>query len=269
MNLINGAKPKVSVIGAGNMGGAFSEALSRLSGIDLCVYDSHRPSAERVARGNAITVLSSLEEARGSHIVIIAVKPQVLPSIYKDLAALEPDFFISIAGGVTIAKLIDNLKTDKVARFMPNIAAKIGYAVTAVAYSKALNEEQRSDTMEVAESVGSAFELEENLFGAFTGISGSGIAYMFDLMHHMAMGGVREGIPYPKALTIVADTMLSAANLQKQTGKNAIELETMVCSAKGITIEGVAALAEGGFGAALINAVSVAARKSDEMEKKA
>lgn len=268
MERINGAKPKVSVIGAGNMGGAFSEALSRLEGIDLCVYDSHLPSAQRVAQGQAITVLSSMEEAKGSHIVIIAVKPQVLPSIWGRLADLKPDFYISIAAGVTLEKLEKNLCTDKVARFMPNIAAKIGYAVTAVTYSKALDQSSRKDAMEVATSVGSAFELEENLFSAFIGISGSGIAYMFEFMHQMAMGGVREGIPYPKALSIVADTMLSAANLQKQTGFNAVDLETMVCSAKGTTIEGVAALADGGFASAVISAVSAAAKKSEELEKR-
>ena len=268
MERINGAKPRVSVIGAGNMGGAFSEALSRLEGIDLCVYDSHLQTAQKVAQGQAITVLPSMNDAKGSHIVIIAVKPQVLPSIWSELKDLKPDFFISIAAGVTIEKLSRNLCTDKIARFMPNIAAKIGCAVTAVAYSASLSKEERQDAMEVAESVGSAFELEESLFSAFIGISGSGIAYMFEMMHQMAMGGVREGIPYPKALTIVADTMLSAANLQKQTGRNAMELETMVCSAKGTTIEGIAALSEGGFGSAVFNAVSAAARRSEELERR-
>lgn len=264
------SKPKVTVIGTGNMGGAFTEALSKVEAIDLCIYDSYKPCAEKLAQSHkSITVLSSMEEAKGSHIVIIAVKPQVLPSIYSQLADLKPDFFISIAAGVTLEKLRANLKADKVVRFMPNIAAKIGYAVTAVAYSPAVDEAERKEAMEVAKSVGSAFELEENLFSAFIGISGSGIAYMFELMHQMAMGGVREGIPYPKSLSIVADTMLSAANLQKETGKNAVELETMVCSAKGTTIEGVKALIDGGFGAAVINAVSAAANKSSELEKKA
>ncbi len=263
-------KPKVSVIGTGNMGGAFTEALANVDSIDLCIYDSYRPCAEKLAQDHkGITVLSSMTEAKGSHIVIIAVKPQVLPSIYGELAELKPDFFISIAAGVTLEKLRANLKTEKVVRFMPNIAAKIGYAVTAVAYSPMVDESQREEAMQVAKSVGSAFELEENLFAAFIGISGSGIAYMFELMHQMAMGGIREGIPYPKALSIVADTMISAANLQKATGKNAIELETLVCSAKGTTIEGVKALTDGGFGSAVINAVSAAASKSNELEKKA
>jgi len=269
MELKNGRRPKVSVIGAGNMGGAFCEALSKSDSIDLCVYDSFIPCAEKVAEGRRITVLKSMEEAASSHIVIIAVKPQVLPSVYASLAALKPDFFISIAAGVTLEKLRSNLKTDKVVRFMPNIAAKIGCAVTAVAYSPALSASEKKEAMEVAQAVGSAFELEENLFSAFIGISGSGIAYMFEFMHQMAMGGVCEGIPYNKALSIVADTMIGAARLQKETGKNAVELETAVCSAKGTTIEGIAALDEESFASGVISAVRAAARRSEELEKKA
>ncbi len=261
---------RISVIGAGNMGGAFAEALSKRKDISLCIYDSCRPCAEKIAGTKAnVTVLDSMDQVRGSDVVVIAVKPQVLPQIYDQLSALKPGFFISIAAGVTLEKLTKNLTSEKVVRFMPNIAAKIGHAVTAVAYSPALSSDERKMAMDIALSVGTAFELEESLFSAFIGISGSGIAYMFEMMHQMAMGGVRQGIPYPKALSIVADTMLSAANLQKETGKNAVELEAMVCSAKGTTIEGVAALTEGGFGAALINAVTAAARKSEELEKKA
>ncbi|MBQ3317619.1 MAG: pyrroline-5-carboxylate reductase [Spirochaetales bacterium] len=261
---------RISVIGAGNMGGAFAEALSKRKDISLCIYDSCRPCADKIAGTKAnVTVLDSMDQARGSDVVVIAVKPQVLPQIYDQLSALKPGFFISIAAGVTLEKLTKNLTSEKVVRFMPNIAAKIGHAVTAVAYSPALSSDERKMAMDIALSVGTAFELEESLFSAFIGISGSGIAYMFEMMHQMAMGGVRQGIPYPKALSIVADTMLSAANLQKETGKNAVELEAMVCSAKGTTIEGVAALTEGGFGAALINAVTAAARKSEELEKKA
>lgn len=261
---------RISVIGTGNMGGAFSEALSANRKINLCLYDSNRSCAEQIADGKKnVTVLDSMEQAKGSDIVVIAVKPQVLPSLWNDLAALEPGFFISIAAGITLEKLTDNLRTNRVVRFMPNIAAKVGHAVTAVAFSPALSENEKKLAMGVAYSVGSAFELEENLFSAFIGISGSGIAYMFELMHQMAMAGVMEGIAYPKALSIVADTMLSAAHLQKATGLHAMELETMVCSAKGTTIEGVAALTEGGFGVTVINAVKAAARKSEELEKKA
>ena len=262
-------KARITVIGTGNMGGAFAESLSRNPEIELSVFDSYRPCADKVAEGRPIAVLDDMTGAKGSDVVIIAVKPQVLPEIYQDLADLRPELFISIAAGVTLEKLQKNLGTKKVVRFMPNIAAKVGKAVTAVAFTDSITDDEKNLAMMVAKSVGSAFELEENLFSAFIGISGSGIAYMFDLMHNIAMGGVKEGIPYAKGLSIVADTMISAAALQKETGKNAIDLEAMVCSAKGTTIEGVAKLAKGGFASAVQNAVSAAAERSRELEKKA
>ena len=262
-------KARITVIGTGNMGGAFAESLSKNPEIELSVFDSYKPCADKVAEGRPIAVLDDMTGASGSDVVIIAVKPQVLPEIYQDLAELKPELFISIAAGVTLEKLQKNLNTKKVVRFMPNIAAKVGKAVTAVAFTDSISEDEKNLAMMIAESVGSAFELEENLFSAFIGISGSGIAYMFDLMHNIAMGGVKEGIPYAKGLSIVADTMISAAALQKETGKNAIDLEAMVCSATGTTIEGVAKLAEGGFASAIQNAVSAAAERSRELEKKA
>ena len=91
---------RISVIGAGNMGGAFAEALSKRKDISLCIYDSCRPCAEKIAGTKAnVTVLDSMDQARGSDVVVIAVKPQVLPQIYDQLSALKPGFFISIAAG--------------------------------------------------------------------------------------------------------------------------------------------------------------------------
>ena len=83
------------------------------------------------------------------------------------------------------------------------------------------------------------------------------------------MAGVREGIPYRTALGIVSGTMAGAAKLQKATGKGAIELETMVCSPRGTTIEGVKALTDGGFASIVQEAVEATVRKSEEMTQSA
>ena len=152
---------------------------------------------------------------------------------------------------------------------MPNIGAKSRKSVTAIAAGSEVSIEQKDLALSIAASFGSAYLIQESLFPAFIGISGSGIAYFFEMMHQMAMAGVKEGIPYPEALAIVRDTAVSAAELQKSTGENAITLETMVCSAAGTTIEGVKALQDGGFASTVMNAVESAASKSVELETKA
>ena len=89
------------------------------------------------------------------------------------------------------------------------------------------------------------------------------------MLSSQLMGGVRAGIPYPEALSIVRDTAISAAETLRLTGKNAIELETMVCSAAGTTIEGVKALHDGGLPSTLMDAVAKAAARSTELENEA
>ena len=259
---------RISVIGCGNMGGAIASALAA-SEWEVSVYDKAEEKAIALAEGTGISVLSSLEEASGSNAIILAVKPQVLPTLYESLKEVDTGLWISIAAGVPLSVLEDHIGTENVVRFMPNIAAASRKSVTAIAAGSDVSTEQKDLALSIASSFGSAYFIQENLFPAFIGISGSGIAFFFEMMHQMAMAGVKEGIPYPEALSIVRDTALSAAEIARKTGKNAIELETMVCSAAGTTIEGVKALQDGGFASTVINAVESAASKSVELETKA
>ena len=260
---------RISIIGTGNMGGAIASALSS-AGFDTEVYDSVQEKAEALREQNEnIRVLSSLEMTSGSDAIIIAVKPQVLPSLYDALREVDTRLWISIAAGVPLSVLEDHLGSGNVIRFMPNIAAKARKSVTAIAAGQDVSTEQKELALSIASSFGSAYFLPESLFPAFIGISGSGIAYFFEMFHQMAMAGVKEGIPYPEALSIARDTAISAAEVQKSTGTNAIELETKVCSAAGTTIEGIKALQDGGFASAVMNAVESAASKSVELEAKA
>ena len=260
---------RISVIGCGNMGGAIAAALAD-AGWEVSVYDKAAEKAEELASScEGISILSSPDGASGSNAVILAVKPQVLPSLYCALREIETGLWVSIAAGVPLSVLEDHIGSGNVVRFMPNIAARAKKSVTAIAVSDEVSAENRELALAIAASFGSAYFLPESLFPAFIGISGSGIACFFEMMHQMAMAGVKEGIPYPEALAIVRDTALSAGVLQRSTGSNAIELETRVCSAAGTTIEGVKALQDGGFASAVMNAVENAAAKSVELEAKA
>ncbi len=257
----------IAVIGTGNMGGAVALALARRKDTTVCVYNRTKAKAERIAEGTEIRVLDSLSDAEGIDTVILAVKPQVLASVYAEAAALHAGMYISLAAGVTLCSLEKNLGTRNVVRFMPNIAASVGTSVTAVTYPSGLDEGKKNEAMSIAGAFGSAFYLDESLFNAFIGISGSAIAYVFEFMHSLALGGVREGMSYSTALNIVSDTLLSAVALQKSGNKSAIENEIMVCSPRGTTIEGLKKLKEFNFENSVIEAVSAASRKAGGFEK--
>ena len=260
----------ITIVGAGNMGGAIATALSENGRYNVSIYDKYIESAKKVAGNRRINIIESFDKISSPDVLLIAVKPQVLPSLYSSLKSIKPKLFISIAAGVSLNTLKENISKEiPIVRYMPNIAAKTKNAVTAIALPSDIDNTNKSIAMDIASSFGSAFELDEKLFPAFIGISGSAIAYVFEFLHQLAMGGVREGIPYNKALEIARDTLISATSIQKETKLGAIELETMVCSAGGTTVEGIKALDEGCFSNTVINAVSAAANKSRELEKRA
>ena len=254
---------KIGFLGCGNMGSSI--ALSLVEQYDTLVFDV---DYEKVKAINGAKAFDSMEEMLNqADIIIIAVKPQVLPSLYSTLSNYKNKSFISIAAGVPLEVLEKKIGANNIVRFMPNLAAKTKKAVTAVAPSKLCNKEFLDLSLDIANHFGSAFIVDESLFPAFIGISGSAIAYVFEFVHALAMGGTDQGIAYKESVKIATDTLMSAVSLLKDSEKNPVELMSMVCSAKGTTIKGMNELYSNGFDNAVIKAVISASEKSKELEQ--
>lgn len=259
---------KLGIIGCGNMGGAIAQSLSE----GAFVYDSDKQKVDALVQFEHIEAAESLEDLFGkTDCILLAVKPQVLPSLYPELRKYNSSQknWISIAAGVPLEVLEQELETTQIVRFMPNIAASQKAAATAYAAHQNCSAEHIQYAQSIAQSFGKAFPINEKLFSAFIGISGSAIAFMLQFCHALSMGGVQEGIAYPQALKIVAATMESTTALLASTAEHPVALATMVCSAGGTTIEGMQTLAEGAFDAVVMQAVEASAEKSREMEERA
>ncbi len=253
---------RIGIIGAGTMGSAIARSLTG----GALIYDSQTSQSERLSGVQGITIAASLEALlEESETVILAVKPQTLPSLYPALSRHDK-LWISIAAGVPLSRLQSGLQSERVVRLLPNIAAGDKKSVTALAAGPRCREASIAEAKEAAACFGAVIPLEEHLFGAFIGISASAIAFMLDFVHALSMGGVAEGIPYPKALEIAAATMGSTTALITSSGRHPIDLASSVCSAGGTTIEGMEALAEGAFEATVMRAVRASAEKSRNLE---
>ncbi len=259
---------RIGIIGFGVMGEAFADGLTaRMPGVALAAYDVRRDHLEAAARQRPVSPARNPAEVFASaDIVILAIKPQDFGAFAADLkGAAKGHRVISILAGRRIQAIADALGTDQVARFMPNVAATRGASLVGVAFHPAASAETRTDSLAVAAALGSSMEIPEKLMSAMTGVSGSGIAYVFAFAHAMALGGVASGFDYKTAVSIAASTLESAAALIKD-GTNPMELASRVISPAGTTIQGLRALEQGGFTAAVMAAVEAAARKAAEME---
>ena len=261
---------RLGLIGYGNMGEAIVSGLkARNPELELGVVEvsEERRFAAIEAHGARDFTESLAHLVSFSDVVVLAIKPQDVGKMVERLAPISGELnLVSILAGTKLSTFTDTLTTTNIARFMPSLAAKVGKAVVGVSFAEGADDDFRAASLEVARAIGTPQEIPEKLMSAITGVSGSGLAFTFSFIHAMALGATRSGMPYPQALEASLDVLDGATSLVRETGEHPISLASRVASPAGTTIEGLTALEEGGFSAAVIDAVSRAANRATELE---
>ena len=263
---------KVGFLGAGNMGEAMIRGLLKAGTVlaeDIFATDARLDRLQQLGKLYGIHTLSdnSLLVKRVD-VVILAVKPQIIHSVLKEVgSAVTPKkLVISVAAGVpTVALRADLPKGVRLIRVMPNTPALVLEGVTAVAKADGLQKGDLETAEEIFGAVGKVVVLEEEALDAVTGLSGSGPAYVALMIEALADGGVKVGLDRLTAMTLAAQTVLGSAKLLIETGAHPGQLKDMVTSPGGTAIAGIAALEEGGVRRTLISAVERATLRSREL----
>jgi len=262
----------VGFIGGGNMGEALIKGLLEASLVPASAIHATDVRLERLKeldRLYGIQVSSdNAAVVRHSDIVILAVKPQIMDAVLKEIApaVTRRKLLISVAAGVSTAKIRTVLHKDaRLIRVMPNTPALVLEGVTAIAKADGLEPDDLDTAGEIFSAVGRVVVLDEGLMDAVTGLSGSGPAYVAVVIESLADGGVRMGLDRITAMTLATQTVLGAAKLLLETGMHPGALKDMVSSPGGTSIAGVAALEEGGIRTTFIKAVERATIRSREL----
>jgi len=205
-----------------------------------------------------------------SNVIFLAVKPQAVPSVLKDIGAtMGPEkLLISIVAGVPIRTLSAGMpKGPRIVRTMPNTPVTVMEGAMAIASDSPALPEDLETVETLFRPIGRTVRIEEKLLDAVTGLSGSGPAYVFIVLEALADGGVNMGLPRDVAETLAAQTLMGSAKLFLETRMNPGALKCMVTSPGGTTIAGIHELEKGGIRASLMNAVEAATKRSVELGK--
>jgi len=254
------------------MGEAMIAGLMRAGsfhGEDILVSDTVAGTLQQLEKRYGIKPFSNNSEvATESDIILLCVRPkdmaQVLESIRDSLG--QGKLLISIAAGVTTGYIQHMLaKRQDLVRAMPNNACTIGEGMTVLTLAKDTPAYRLKEATEVFSAVGRTLALEERLFDAVTGLSGSGPAYAYLFIEALADGGVRVGIPKNTALTLAAQSMLGAARMILETGEHPAKLRDLVATPAGATVQGLYEFEKGKLRASCLRAVEKATRRSSEL----
>lgn len=265
---------KIGFIGTGKMGEALIKGILHARLVPPGnIYASDMDSVKLKALETDLrinTCKENCDSVINSDIIIIAVKPQIVPAIINEIkSSIKNQLIISIAAGVTIDTYENNLpRGTKVVRVMPNIAATVKEAASAISPGSAVSKEDMAVAGSIFGAIGKTVTVQENLMDAVTGLSGSGPAYIFMIIEALADGGVHEGLDRNTAKLLAAQTVLGSAKMVLEGGSHTGELKDMVTSPGGTTIRGLRVMEEQGVRIAMMNAVIAACERSKELGKK-
>jgi len=240
---------KIGFIGMGNMGYAMLKgALAAFSPSDIIFSSPDREKCERISSETGVRFAESNAECgNNAKYIVLAVKPQMYPTVLKNIVNVvtEESVIISIAPGITIASIKNALGSN----------IRVVRAMTGVSYNMTdFSFEERDVIDTFFNSFGKVVYVDEKLMDGIVCASGSSPAYVYMFIEAMADSVVKYGIKRDDAYKLVAQTVLGSAKMVLESGEHPAALKDKVCSPGGTTIQAVSALEENGFRNALIKA---------------
>ena len=259
----------LAFIGAGAMGSAMIGGLLSRHQLEpgrITASDRHRERLTEVRDQFAIhTTLDNRTAARRGQVVVLAVKPQVLPAVFAELhGQIRPGaLVVSIVAGATIESIAIGLEHTAIVRTMPNTPSQVGEGMTVWAATSDVSDAQRAQAGAIVSALGQQLYVEDEKFlDMATAISGSGPAFVFLMMEALIDAAVHLGFSRDDARELVLQTIRGSAIYAQQQPVHPAELRNRVTSPGGTSADGLYQLEKGGFRTVVSKAVLAAYQRS-------
>jgi pyrroline-5-carboxylate reductase len=265
---------RIGFIGGGNMAEAIIKGLMAGAVQPDAIMVAEPQEKRRSFLSSTYGIVTSdngATVAGRADIIILAIKPQMAAGVLTDLeSAIRADkLVISIMAGISTTSIEETLTSGvRVVRVMPNTAALIQAAATAICPGRKANESDLATATEIFARVGAVVTTTEKLMDAVTGLSGSGPAYVFSFIEALSDAGVKNGLARDVSLKLAVQTVLGAARMVDETGEHPALLREKVTSPGGTTIAGQHTLENGRFHGLIMDAVDSACIRSRELAGK-
>ena len=259
----------LSFIGAGAMGEAMIGGLLSRHQLEpkyITASDRHPERLRQMRDAFHIhTTPNNVAAAKKGQVVILAVKPQVLPAVFRELrgAVRKNALVVSIVAGTTIDSIATGLRHRAIVRTMPNTPAQVGEGMTVWAATPEVSDAQRAQATAIVAALGHQLYAEDEKFlDMATAISGSGPAYVFLMMEALMDAAVHLGFSRADSRELVVQTIRGTAIFAERSSAHPAEMRNMVTSPGGTSADALYQLEKGAFRTVLSKAVLAAYQRS-------
>jgi pyrroline-5-carboxylate reductase len=257
----------ISFIGCGNMAAAIIGGLvqSGWPSHAIMASNSSRPKLDALKESLNIAVTQDNQQALDfADIVVLAVKPQVLPQVCQQLNNIQQRLLISVAAGIPTQQIgLWLSQPAAVVRAMPNTPALIQQGATGLFANELVNAQQKHMAEIVFDAVGHSVWVEqESQMDLVTAIAGSSPAYFFLMMQAMLEQAVAGGIEEKAAFELISQSMLGAASLARARDDISLEqLRRSVTSPGGTTAAAIQSFQQHDFKGIIKQALAAAVNR--------
>lgn len=206
------------------------------------------------------------ESILGSRVIFLAVKPQDIAEAVEGCSFMEDHLLISIAAGLTIAKLREIVGNDvRIVRVMPNLPLAVTEGMCAYCGDEKMLKKDKLLVEKIFSELGAVCEMPEEEFDAVTALSGSGPAFFAWVLKTFAEAAAQAGMAEEVTVPFALQTMFGTAAYLMANETNPDDFIKAVCSKGGTTEAGMAALNVPEVKAALTQTILAAAKRSAEL----
>jgi len=263
---------RVGIVGAGVMAEAMIAGLLADHAVlpaELLASHPRRQRRDTLGERHGIKAVTANADALdAAQIVVLAVKPQVLTRVMRELRGrlTSEQVVLSIVAGATIRTLVDGLQHAAVVRAMPNTPAQIRRGISVWTASDACTTAQRDLARAVLRALGDERHVADETFVAMaTALSGTGPTYLFAVMEALIDAGVHMGFPRELAHDLVAETLVGSAEYAKASEMHPAQLRNAVTSPGGTSAAAIYELEKGRIRTVFSDAVWAAYRRTLEL----
>jgi pyrroline-5-carboxylate reductase len=259
----------VAVLGAGKIGEAIARSVAEADGVSKVIVTKRNVESLKIQSNKVEITTNNQKAVKAADIIVVAVKAADAKLVLTEISNFTSGkLVISVMAAISIGRLESALPKAKVVRAMPNIAARIGEAMTAYALGAGVTDKYAEQARFVLGCFGDYIEVPESLMDAVTALSGSGPAYIAVLIDAMISGALKVGIPRGVAFKLVTKTLTGTADLLSESGMHPSELRDIVTTPAGTTIAGIYELEKGSFRTSIMNAVEAATQAAEKVAKR-